>query len=70
LNLPRPVDILIGETTAQDILLDLGAPLRKFVKEDDRMERIWGDQTQTKANSDQNKGSKPLSLHKSKPADR
>ena len=70
MNLPHPVDIFIGETTAQDILLDLGAPLRKFVKEDDRMERIWGDQAQPKANSDQNKGSEPLSLNKSESADK
>ena len=41
---PQPIDITIGETTAQDILLDLGSPLRKYVKEDDRMERIWGGQ--------------------------
>jgi hypothetical protein len=41
---PHPIDIIIGETTAQDLLLDLGSPLRKFVKEDDRMERIWGGQ--------------------------
>jgi hypothetical protein len=41
---PHPIDINIGETTAQDLLLGLGSPLRKFVKEDDRMERIWGGQ--------------------------
>jgi hypothetical protein len=41
---PHAIDIIIGETTAQDLLLDLGSPLRKFVKEDDRMERIWGGQ--------------------------
>lgn len=34
--------MIIGETTGQDLLLDLGPPLRKYVKEDDRMERIWG----------------------------
>ena len=34
--------MIIGETTSQDLLLDLGPPLRKYVKEDDRMERIWG----------------------------
>jgi hypothetical protein len=42
---PQPIEITIGETTAQDILLDLGAPLRKFVKQDGRMERIWGAET-------------------------
>jgi hypothetical protein len=52
---PDPIDILIGETTAQDILLDLGSPLRRFVKEDDRMERIWGGQA-----SGGNKGSMVL----------
>ncbi|WWD17252.1 hypothetical protein CI109_101690 [Kwoniella shandongensis] len=36
------LDIVIGETTSQDLLLDLGAPLRKFWKEDDRLERMWG----------------------------
>jgi hypothetical protein len=41
---PHPIDITIGETTAQDLLLDLGSPLRRFLKEDDRMERIWGGQ--------------------------
>lgn len=35
--------MVIGETTGQDLLLDLGPPLRRYVKEDDRMERIWGD---------------------------
>nr|XP_019046369.1 hypothetical protein I302_05113 [Kwoniella bestiolae CBS 10118]OCF25299.1 hypothetical protein I302_05113 [Kwoniella bestiolae CBS 10118] len=34
--------ITIGETTSQDLLLDLGAPLRKFWKEDDRLEKMWG----------------------------
>lgn len=42
---PHPINLTIGETTAQDLLLDLGSPLRKYVKEDDRMERIWGGQT-------------------------
>jgi hypothetical protein len=55
---PHPVDILIGETTAQDVLLDLGSPLRKFVKEDDRMERIWGGDS---GSSEENKGSTSLS---------
>lgn len=31
------VDILIGETTAQDLALDLGPPLRVHYKDDDRM---------------------------------
>jgi hypothetical protein len=54
--MPHPIDIVVGDTTAQDVLLDLGPPLRKFVKEDDRMDRIWGDQTQTRSSSEQNKG--------------
>ncbi|WWC94200.1 hypothetical protein V866_001040 [Kwoniella sp. B9012] len=36
------IPITIGETTSQDLLLDLGAPLRKFWKEDDRLSKIWG----------------------------
>lgn len=32
----------LGEATSQDLLLALGPPLRKFFKEDDRMERMWG----------------------------
>jgi hypothetical protein len=55
---PHPIDITIGETTAQDLLLDLGSPLRKFVKEDDRMERIWGGQA-----SGGDKGSMSLFLY-------
>ncbi|WVN88365.1 uncharacterized protein L203_103571 [Cryptococcus depauperatus CBS 7841] len=39
---PEPLEIIIGSTTAQDLLLDLGSPLRKFWKEDDRLERMWG----------------------------
>ncbi|WWC89272.1 uncharacterized protein L201_004193 [Kwoniella dendrophila CBS 6074] len=34
--------IIIGETTSQDLMLDLGSPLRKFWKEDDRLEKMWG----------------------------
>ena len=40
--LPDAFEVIIGETTAQDLLLDLGPPLRKFWKEDDRVERMWG----------------------------
>ena len=40
--LPDALEVMIGETTAQDLLLDLGPPLRKFWKEDDRVERMWG----------------------------
>jgi hypothetical protein len=52
---PHRIDVVIGETTSQDILLDLGPPLRKFVKEDDRMERIWGSES---SSFNTNKGSK------------
>ncbi|WWC62023.1 uncharacterized protein I303_104610 [Kwoniella dejecticola CBS 10117] len=34
--------IIIGETTAQDLILDIGSPLRKFWKEDDRLSKMWG----------------------------
>lgn len=44
IHIPHDVEVKIGETTSQDILLDLGPPLRKYIKEDDRMERIWGEQ--------------------------
>jgi hypothetical protein len=36
------VEIVLGRTTEQDLLLDMGPPLRKFWKEDDRLERMWG----------------------------
>ena len=41
LHIPEPLDIVLGQTTAQDLLLDLGPPLRKFYKEDNRLERMW-----------------------------
>lgn len=34
--------ITLGDTTAQDVLLDLGPPLRKYWREDDRLDRVWG----------------------------
>ncbi|WRT66421.1 uncharacterized protein IL334_003377 [Kwoniella shivajii] len=36
------IPIMIGKTTSQDLMLDLGSPLRKFWKEDDRLEKMWG----------------------------
>ncbi|KAK4684206.1 hypothetical protein P7C73_g5990, partial [Tremellales sp. Uapishka_1] len=42
IQLPDPLDIVIHQTTAQDLLLDLGPPLRKFWKEDDRLQKMWG----------------------------
>ena len=39
---PDPLPIALGETTSQDLLLDLGPPLRKFYKEDNRLQRMWG----------------------------
>lgn len=36
------VEVVLNETSAQDLLLDLGPPLRKYWKEDDRMDRMWG----------------------------
>lgn len=44
---PDPLEIIIGETTAQDLLLDLGAPPRKYWKEDDRVARMWGSSEST-----------------------
>ena len=41
MHLPDTLEILLGSTTAQDLLLDLGPPLRKFYKEDNRLERMW-----------------------------
>ncbi|WVQ72462.1 hypothetical protein IAR50_002014 [Cryptococcus sp. DSM 104548] len=41
-----PLEIWIGQTTAQDLLLDLGSPLRKFWKEDDRLEKMWGGESE------------------------
>lgn len=34
---PQPIWIRIGQTTSQDLICDLGSPLRTFYKEDDRM---------------------------------
>lgn len=45
LDFGRQVDIVLGETTAQDLLLDVGTPLRKYWKEDDRLDRVWGQQS-------------------------
>lgn len=36
------VQVTLNDTSAQDLLLDLGPPLRKYWKEDDRMDRMWG----------------------------
>lgn len=41
----KPLVIRIGETTAQDLTLDLGAPLRVYYKEDDRMGIHSGSET-------------------------
>lgn len=46
------VKLVIGETTAQDLVVDLGSPLRVFYKQQDKM-RIYGDQI-LKADSDTN----------------
>lgn len=37
----------LKKTTAQDLLLDLGPPLRKYWKEDDRLNRVWAQHTET-----------------------
>lgn len=36
-----PIPITLHETTAQDLLLDLGPPLRKWWKEDRRVKDVW-----------------------------
>lgn len=50
------IEINLGDTTAQDLLIDLGPPLRKYWKEDDRLGRVWGGQpgpnTSTTADDD------------------
>ncbi|WVQ99464.1 hypothetical protein IAU59_006599 [Kwoniella sp. CBS 9459] len=42
LDAEQVIEVVIGQTTAQDLSLDLGPPLRKFWKEDDRLEKMWG----------------------------
>lgn len=52
MHIPDILEIVIGQTTSQDLLLDLGPPVRRYWKEDDRMERMWGSgQTGTQAGS-------------------
>jgi hypothetical protein len=36
-----PLQILLHSTTAQDLLLDLGTPSRKFLATDDRFDRLY-----------------------------
>jgi hypothetical protein len=36
------LEVDFGKTSSQDLLLDLGPPIRKYWKEDDRMARMWG----------------------------
>ncbi|WVF71511.1 hypothetical protein IAT40_006317 [Kwoniella sp. CBS 6097] len=42
LDAEQVIEIIIGQTTSQDLSLDLGPPLRKFWKEDNRLEKMWG----------------------------
>ncbi|OCF40325.1 hypothetical protein I317_05892 [Kwoniella heveanensis CBS 569] len=42
LDAEQVIEIVIGQTTSQDLSLDLGPQLRKFWKEDDRLEKMWG----------------------------
>ncbi|KAL1411568.1 hypothetical protein Q8F55_002532 [Vanrija albida] len=52
LYLPHAVEIVLGETTSQDLLVDLGPPLRTYWKEDDRLDHVWG--TERDGDSDAN----------------
>jgi len=36
-DMDRPISLVIGDTTSEDLLCDFGAPVRSFWKEDDRM---------------------------------
>ncbi len=38
---PSNLTIRINETLAQDLLCDLGPPLRKYWKEDNRISEVW-----------------------------
>lgn len=42
------VELILGETTGQDLRLDLGSPTHMYWKEDDRMERVWAGQEKPK----------------------
>jgi hypothetical protein len=48
----REVAITIGHTTHQDLLLDLGSPVRRFWKEDERLGKMWGDASAESAEGD------------------
>ncbi|WOO80610.1 uncharacterized protein LOC62_03G004136 [Vanrija pseudolonga] len=50
LYIPHAVEIVLGETTSQDLLVDLGPPLRTYWKEDDRLDRVWGQERDADAN--------------------
>lgn len=41
------IRVELGKTTSQDLLLDLGPPLRKFYKEDSRISRIWAKESRS-----------------------
>ena len=47
------LDLSFASTTSQDLLLDLGPPIRKYWKEDDRMARTWGLQDGARAEHDE-----------------
>lgn len=38
---PRPCDIILYQTRASDLLLDLGPPLRTYDSQDDRFTKLW-----------------------------
>ena len=49
----EPVQVIIGASTAQDLTVDLGPPLRVHYKEDDRMTiHARGSQPEADADSD------------------
>ncbi|KAL7421597.1 hypothetical protein Q5752_003366 [Cryptotrichosporon argae] len=39
---PHDFTVEIGRTMAQDLMMELGAPVRDYFKEDDRLQRMWG----------------------------
>ena len=41
------IRIDLDKTTSQDLLLDLGPPLRKFYKEDSRISRVWAKESRS-----------------------
>ena len=47
INGGEEVDIILGETTTQDLFVELGDPVRRYFKDDERIARMWGVQSDT-----------------------